>query len=879
MKNIKTTKKNQENTVNLQVSVATLPTRSKKNGEVKKLPDKNSRNFTTRMVPRYDKIPPPPGNLPQPQFSEASEKVLLERYVKKNGNREHVETIAERFWAVAYDVASADIDFGASKKQVQEKAVEFYKLLVSQRFEPNSPTLMNAGKGNGLQYSACFVLPIGDSMEEIFSTIKDTALIHQSGGGTGFSFSRLRPKGSPVKTTGGVASGPVSFLRVLNASTESVKQGGTRRGANMGILRIDHPDILEFIRCKSELDEYNRPVYETISPSVPEDLRPYFKQLLLDRQISNFNISVAVTDKFMDAYFKGERYDLINPQNGEVVGSLNAREVFDEIVERAWRNGDPGVVFIDRINNSPANPLPLLDTIESTNPCGEQPLAPYDSCNLGSINLGKYVLEDGSGVDWDSLKETTWLAVSFLDNVVQVSPFGLEQVYNKVHENRRIGLGVMGWADMLFSLKVPYDSDEALQLAEKIMNFINTEARMASQLLAKERGAFPMFPFSVYKDDKPVRNAAITTIAPTGTISIIADCSSGIEPVFALAFKHMAHGADNQPRKLIIANKVFENIAKKEGFYCQELMEKVMENGTVADLEEVPGIWKRVFVTAQEIDPIWHVKMQAVFQKYTDNGVSKTVNLRGEATKEDVEKVYLLAWETGCKGITIYRDGSKSAQILNIASSLKKNINSEEVRDVETSHIVVAARPMILRGRTYKVNTPVGKAFITINRTNEDEPFETFITIGRAGMHTAADAEAIGRMISLVLRIADGNRLEIAQEIVMQLGGIGGSSHIGFGKDRVMSLADAIAKVLAEELSQLKSTQSFEPQTESLPLDLTLSPAENNSGDLSLSLEEEATVPKVMKTKVADLCPECGQATFTFEEGCKKCHSCGYSMC
>lgn len=879
MKNVKSIKRNQQKSVSLQMSVTGLSANNtdlikenslEKNGELKRLPDKNSRNFTTRAIPRYEEIPPLPESLPQPQLSEASEKVLLERYVKKNDKREYAETIAERFWGVAYDIASADFDFGASKKKVLEKAVEFYKLLVSQKFEPNSPTLMNAGKGNGLQYSACFVLPVGDSMEDIFSTVKDTALIHQSGGGTGFSFSRLRPKGSPVKTTGGVASGPVSFLRVFNASTESVKQGGTRRGANMGILRIDHPDILEFIRCKSELDEYNKPVYDTVSQYVPEESRAYFKQLLLDKQISNFNISVAVTDKFMEAYFKGENYDLIAPKHGEVVGSLNAKQVFDEIVERAWRNGDPGIVFIDKINNSPANPIPLIETIESTNPCGEQPLGPYDSCNLGSINLGKYLLEDGSDLDWNDLKETVWLAVSFLDNVVQVSPFGLEAVYNRVHENRRIGLGVMGWADLLFSLRVPYDSEEALQLAEKVMDFINTESRLASRSLAKERGAFPMFPFSIYKDDQPVRNAAITTIAPTGTISIIADCSSGIEPVFALAFKHMAHGADNKPRKLVIANKVFESIARREGFYSEELMEKVMENGTVMGLEEVPVEWQHVFVTAQEIDPEWHVKMQAAFQKYTDNGVSKTVNLRSDATKEDVERVYLMAWETGCKGITIYRDGSKSVQILNISSSLNpKNGGSQEAREAQPSEEVVASRPMILRGRTYKINTPVGKAFITINRTNSDEPFETFVTIGRAGMHTAADAEAIGRMISLALRVADGNRLEVAKTIVGQLSGIGGSSHIGFGKDRVMSLADAIAKVFAEELSQINTIQSSEPEVEALPLGLSI----------DTNIEEKVAISESERPKVADLCPECGQATFTFEEGCKKCHSCGYSMC
>lgn len=828
--------------------------------------DKSSRTFETRLLPRYNQIPPLPDGLPEPQFSESSEKILKERYLLKGGNLEVIETISERFWHVAYDIAAADFDFAASEEEVYQKAIKFYSLMVKQQFEPNSPTLMNAGKQNGLQYSACFVLPIGDSLPEIFDSIKYAALIHQTGGGTGFAFSRLRPRGSRVKTTGGVASGPVSFLRAFNAATETIKQGGTRRGANMGILRIDHPDILEFIRCKSELDEDNAPVYDSIASLLPDDsARSYFRTLLLDHQISNFNISAAVTDKFMKAYYNGEDYELIDPHNKAVLGTLNAKDVFNEIIDRAWQTGDPGVVFIDRINQSSANPVPTLEQIESTNPCGEQPLGPWDSCNLGSLNLGKFIKADGSDVEWEKLKEATHLAVNFLDNVVQTNPFSLELIYNQVHNNRRIGLGVMGWADMLFELKISYNSEEALKLAEEVMGFINREGHTASQKLAQERGAFPNWPFSIYKDDQPIRNATVTTIAPTGSISIIADCSSGIEPVFALAYLHKAKAVGNEVRTLTIANKTFENIAKREGFYSEKLAEEVMKQGSVFGLADVPMDWQEVFVTAQEISPDWHVKMQAAFQKYTDNGVSKTINLSNAATRDDVARAYLLAWETGCKGITIYRDGSKGTQVLNVSSTLKAKTENVMVGEPEVEEVALdgalAVRPIILRGRTYKINTPVGKAFVTINRDETNHPFEVFVTIGKAGMHTSADAEAIGRLASLALRISREKVSEIAQEIITQLRGIGGSSHIGFGKERVMSLADAIAKALAEDMAQ-SNTEEVEP----IPLNLTL------------SVSEDVETPKVT-SKMADLCPECGQATFIFEEGCKKCHSCGYSMC
>ncbi len=845
-------------------------------------PGGNSRTFETRFLPRYNKIPSLPESLPVPTFSEASNKILKERYLLKGGNLETIETVAERFWHIAYDIASGDFDFNASKSQVYDLAAEFYSLMVKQEFLPNSPTIMNAGKQNGLQYSACFVLPIGDSLPEIFDSVKYAALIHQTGGGTGFSFSRLRPVGSVVNTTGGVASGPVSFLRVFNAATESIKQGGTRRGANMGILRVDHPDVMEFIRCKAELDDLNKPIYESVASLLPDDnVRSYLKTLLLDKQIANFNISVAITDRFMEALEKGKDYELIAPHSGEVTGRLSAKEVFEEIVERAWCTGDPGLIFIDRINLSPANPVPTIETIESTNPCGEQPLAPWDACNLGSINLGKFVLPDSSDVDWESLRGVTHQAVHFLDNVVQTNPYTLKPIYDEVSKNRRIGLGVMGWADMLFKLKVPYNSEEAIALAEKIMKFINEEGHMESQNLARVRGPFPNWANSIYAEEsspsfkgrpqspvytggKPIRNSTVTTIAPTGTISIIGDCSSGIEPVFALAYIHKAKGAGDQMRYLTIANRTFTEIGRTQGFYNDVLAQKVMDHGSVLGIDDVPSDWQKVFVTAPEIEPVWHVRMQAAFQKYTDNGVSKTINLPNCATRDDVRNAYVLAWQTGCNGITVYRDGSKGSQVLNVSSSLKP-ANGE-------SQDTVVSRPMILRGRTYKVQTPVGEAFITINRDEKDQPFEVFVTVGKGGMHTMADAEAMGRLVSLSLRVArTGNVVDpktVAQKIVQQLRGIGGASHVGFGKNRIMSLADAIAKVLAEDLAQSFPAENVE----TIPLNLT------SNGD-SQTVDPQSVTDALQPNIQADLCPECGSVSFVMEEGCKKCHSCGYSMC
>ena len=577
-------------------------------------------------------------------LNENAIKVLERRYLAKNEKGEIIETIDEMFKRVASAIAKAD-DLYKSKYNSDETENKFYKMMTELRFLPNSPTLMNAGRELG-QLSACFVLPIEDSMEGIFGSLKNAALIHKSGGGTGFSFSNLRSKGSSVKTTGGVASGPISFMKVYNAATEAVKQGGTRRGANMGILKVDHPDILDFIKCKEDLNEIN-----------------------------NFNISVGLTEEFMKAATKGENYDLIDPNTKEKVGSLNAMEVFSLIVDMAWKNGEPGIIFLDRINND--NPVPHLGEVESTNPCGEQPLLPYESCNLGSINLVSMIKEENevNTIDFNLLEETVKDAVHFLDNVIDVNNYPLKEIDEMTKSTRKIGLGVMGFADMLMKLNIPYNSNEGVELAETIMKFIDDKSKEASRELAKIRGAFKEFDKSIYKDKEPLRNATTTTIAPTGTISIIAGVSSGIEPLFALAFFRNIMDDDKLPE----VHPIFEEKIKEKGLYSKSLMEKLSEEGCLAHINDIPDDIKKVFVTAHEVSPIWHIKMQAAFQKYTDNAVSKTVNFINSATKEDVARVYMLAYELGCKGVTIYRDGSRYNQVLNIGKVEEKKEEVEMI--------------------------------------------------------------------------------------------------------------------------------------------------------------------------------------------------------
>ena len=1128
-----------------------------------------------------DRFPEPP--VKNGSWSESALRVMRERYLARQGDQV-LETPEGMYWRVAAEIASAEETWGRSPEEIYEMACRFYGLMVDGVFLPNSPTLMNAGKQNGLQYSACYVLPVGDSMEEIFEAVKAAAIIHKSGGGTGFSFSRLRPQDATVRSTGGKASGPVSFLRVFNGATEAVKQGGTRRGANMGILRVDHPDILEFIECK------------------------------LDGGITNFNISVAITEKFMEALRKDGEYELVTPHTKEVVRKLKAREVFDRIVKAAWRTGDPGLFFIDRCNAGRANPTPLMGEVEATNPCvagdtliytarglvradelarsggavdvvldsrfgagewgpastvfqtgvkpvyrlvteegyevrltadhrlmtpagwvradalrsgdvvhivdrkgsfgsegsleegrllgwligdghirpdkgvilrfygeekselaplfatymnlvvrsgeadrypiravevtgrnqatvssvrfagrvleryrlsqetklsqvpaevlagsedfqrgflqalftadgqisgtldkgisvrltsislpllrdvqrmllnfgifsrlyanrhpvrtgrlpdgrggmseyecqadhdlvisraglttfakeigfllamkqdrlvralgsytrgpyrepfvarvkslepdrvesvfdlqeplthsfvangfvvhncGEQPLYPNEACNLGSINLAKFFKRtagNGKGtIDWADLERVVRLSVRFLDDVIEANPYPLPEIDASVKANRRIGLGVMGWADLLFELGIPYDSEEALKLAGEVTRFIEDKGHNESARLAEERGPFPNWSRSIYRDERPLRNSTVTTIAPTGTISILANCSSGIEPVFALAFSHIVGD-----RHLTFLNTIFERMAKARGFSSEELMKAVSERGVARGLAGVPEDIQRIFVTAHEVAPEWHVRMQAAFQQHTDNGVSKTINLPHAATEEDVANAYLLAYEVGCIGITVFRDGCKADQVLHLGTKKKSEGTTEPALEVGTG---IEPRPETLAGKTYRVQTPVGTAFITVNDNGKGggQPFEVFVSVGKAGSETMAHAEALGRLISLILRMPlpkEMSARDRVAEVVGQLSGIGGGRPLGFGRKRVLSLPDALAQALAQHVG--------------------------------LAEVRERKGTETAQTKVGDLCPDCQQATLVNEEGCRKCYCCGFSEC
>jgi len=771
--------------------------------------------------------------LKQGQWSESALRVLRERYLDRGKevgpdgqirNGKPAETPEDMCWRVATAIAAAEATWGKSEEQIHEVASRFYELMVDGVFLPNSPTLMNAGKNNGLQYSACFVLPVGDSMDQIFEAVKRAAIIHKSGGGTGFAFSRLRPKDSLVNSTGGKASGPVSFLKVFNGATEAVKQGGTRRGANMGILKVDHPDILEFIRCK------------------------------LDGGISNFNISVTATDTFMEAVAGDGEYDLVDPHTKQVTGRLRAREVFQRIVEAAWQTGDPGLVFIDRVNRSRANPVPELETIEATNPCGEQPLAPNDACNLGSINLDKFARPDdpAAPIAWGEMERVIRLAVRFLDDVIEVNPYPLKEIVQEVQNNRRIGLGVMGWADLLIQLGIRYDSQAALELADKLMEFITSIGRDESARLAEERGPFPNWPQSIHRQGRPVRNSTVTTIAPTGTISIISGCSSGIEPLFAVAYSHIVGD-----RHLTFINPHFEAVARRRGFYTPELMERVAQHGTLHEVTEVPEDVRGVFLTAHEIAPEWHVRMQAAFQHHTDNGVSKTINLPNSATVEDVGQAYRMAWDLGCLGITVFRDGCKAAhggQVLHVGTGASAAAAGDKAKPAAEAaaafDAAVKPRPRTLRGVTYRVDTPLGTGYVHVNQGPSGEPFEVFLNVGKAGSDVQADAEALGRLISLTLRMPSPlSPRERVEEIVNQLDRIGGRRDAGLGPMRVRSIPDAIAQVLAEHVGLR------EPGVEHL---------------------REAREGRV---KATDMCPDCQNFTLTFEEGCQKCHVCGFSEC
>jgi ribonucleoside-diphosphate reductase alpha chain len=823
-----------------------------------------------------------PDDLPQAELTENARIVLGKRYLKKDASGEPNEEPEVMFWRVARTIAAVDGDYGASESAVDEVARQFYDLMINGRFEPNSPTLMNAGRPLG-QLSACFVLPVDDALSNgqsgIYDTLKSMALVHQSGGGTGFSFSRLRSEGQMVRSTMGVASGPVSFMKLYDASTDVVKQGGTRRGANMGILRVDHPDIRSFIMCKNDTT-----------------------------QITNFNISVAITDKFMDAVSNDETYDLVNPRSGEVVGQEDARQIFDMIIHGAWLTGEPGTFFIDRANEY--NPVPALGSYEATNPCGEQPLLPYDVCNLGSINLGQFVKHDArpgtspdEGVDWDGLRQVIHLSTHFLDNVIDANVYPLPEIHDLAQNIRRIGLGVMGWADMLVRLGVPYDSTQGVELGRRVMEFLNEESRNASETLAETRGVFPAWEASIWGPEgkaatrsdgtrvRPVRelrNCNLTTVAPTGTISIFAGCSGGIEPMFAVAFMR------NQAGSLMPdVNPDFVRMAQEGGWYSEDLMERIAQEGHI-HFDEVPEDVQKIFRTAHDITPEWHVRMQAAFQEHTDSAISKTTNFPREATEEQVRQIYELAFSLGCKGVTVYRDGSRDGQVLSTGATTKGEeaiLASAEVTDLQSQladareeahnlrieiELMKSAqldrdetagaarhkrqRPAALRGYTMKMMSPLGDLYVTINEDVNGRPFEVFCTLGKAGGPANADAEAVGRLMSLALR----SGISINQ-VKDQLRGISCDRAVGLGPNKVLSVPDAIGQAIERYLEEKAGIQ------EALPLTVSATQgAEQTQASTSSNGPESFDM---------GTCPDCGTGHLAFEEGCKKCHVCGYSEC
>ena len=801
----------------------------------------NYRDIKTLPLLIFNEDEASPQEIPQPRlslpedFSENAITVLRRRYLRKDLEGNILEEPAGMFWRVARCIARAELLYhrGLSEAELAQVEDRFYSLMMKKQFMPNSPTLMNAGRELG-QLSACFVLPVGDSMESIFDAIKNTALIHKSGGGTGFSFSHIRPKNDVVASTKGVSSGPISFMTVFDAATETIKQGGTRRGANMGILRVDHPDIMDFITCKED-----------------------------NWRLSNFNISVAVTDAFMQAVEQDRSYQLVNPRRGELAGELSARLVFDAMVKGAWRNGEPGIIFLDAVNRD--NPTPQLGEIDATNPCGEQPLLPYESCNLGSINLalmtkGESELTEGglTEIDWEKLDFTVRWAVRFLDNVIDVNRFPLPQIEEMTMGNRKIGLGVMGFADMLYRLGIPYNSESALQIADEVASFMQKKGREASMELAKERGPFPNFRGSIYdqRGFPPIRNATVTTIAPTGTISIIAGASSGIEPLFALAFHRIVMDND----KLLEINPYFEQVAKERGFYTPELMEKISQVGSIGNMEEIPEEVRKIFVVAHDITPEWHIRMQSVFQRYTDNAVSKTINFPHSATEEDVYRAYIMAWKEGCKGLTVYRDGSRDVQVLNLGTGGKESAQPADVVESavedrsedesalqmlweQRARLIERERPELVIGETRKMKTGCGSIYVTVN-SDGTGLFEVFVNMGKAGGCTSSQTEAVSRLISMALRagVDPGT-------IIKHLKGIRCHKPIGFGPNRILSCADAVAQALEQKVG--------------LP------------GGGSVHTPAKGVENAY---EVTGACPVCG-GVLVKESGCETCMSCGHSEC
>lgn len=765
---------------------------------------------------------------PIESLPENSRVVLDRRYLAKDADGNVIESPREMAWRVANNLAQAEHSYGASQSEKRAVAQEFFELIANLDFMPNSPTLMNAGR-DLQQLSACFVLPIPDSIEGIFDSVKWTAMIHKSGGGTGFSFSRLRPKNDMVKSTSGVASGPVSFMKIFNAATEEVKQGGTRRGANMGILRVDHPDILDFINCKTDMVS-----------------------------ITNFNISVAVTSEFIDAVRNDREFDIHTPTTGAAVGRLKAREVFNTIVNNAWKNGDPGLVFIDRMNETRSNPVPKRGPIEATNPCGEQPLYPFDSCNLGSINLANFVVGDygEKRVDYERLREIAARCVHFLDNVVDMNNYPIPQITEVSKAVRRIGLGVMGFADMLIELRVGYNTAEAVTLAENVMRTIQQSADDASEQLAEQRGAFPDWEDSIYGPNpeinvsEPVRrlrNSTRTTIAPTGTISIIAGCSGGCEPLFSLAFTRQHYLDKDDPLKvtqLTETNQRFELVAREEGFYSQEFMDKLAEGGTIQGREDVPEWVQRTFVTSHDISPADHIKIQAAFQRYTDNGVSKTINFRNDATPADVEEAYMLAYDQGCNGITIYRDGSRELQVLTHTKKEEPAIALPEPDEPRPNR---RRLPNERHSITHKFQVDDQEGYLHVGLYDDGTPGEIFITIAKQGTTVSGLMDAIATLTSVALQY--GVPLD---SLVQKLQGTR-FDPAGFTQNPNIPVATSITDYIFRYLGF-----KF----------LGHAPAGGANG--------KPTAPIGVKTGMT--CPECGTQIY-FSEGCLTCIACGYSKC
>jgi ribonucleoside-diphosphate reductase alpha chain len=831
--------------------------------------------------------------------------VLEKRYLIKDDAGRPAESPEDLFWRVAKTIAEADRRYGVPVATVEEVAQGFYGLMAQRLFVPNSPTLMNAGRPLG-QLSACFVLPVDDALSNgksgIYDTLRAMALVHQSGGGTGFSFSRLRPKNDIVRSTMGVASGPVSFMSLFDASTDVVKQGGTRRGANMGILRVDHPDIMEFVTCKDDTSK-----------------------------ITNFNISVAVTDAFMAAVEADAMYDLHHPKTGKVVGQLNAREVWNRIIHGAWKTGEPGVFFIDKANYY--NPVPHLGSYEATNPCGEQPLLPYDVCNLGSINLGAFVKE--GEIDWDHLRQVVHLSTHFLENVIDANQYPLTEITELAQRIRRIGLGVMGLADLFVKLGVAYDSDEGVALGRRIQQFVDEEAKVESERLARERGVFPEWERSIWGPDQTaargpqgervrptrrLRNCNVTTVAPTGTISIIAGCSSGIEPLFAVAFMR------NQAGVLMPdVNEDFVAIAKREGWYSEDLMRRIAEAGHIA-FPEVPEKWQRVFVTANHIKPEWHIRMQAAFQEFNDSAISKTCNFAQDASEEYVEEIYRLAYRLNCKGVTVYRDGSRDMQVLSTGTTARKvqeqatSTGKAEAR-ADLAQLAAAAtasgdraslaavselkgqlaeleadnerlrrlvheleaenlqrrqkrsRPELLRGATRRLETPLGTLYVTITEDDRGQPFEVFMSLGKAGGALMADVEALGRLISLALR--SGIPMK---EIYRQLRGISSDRVIGLGPNKILSVPDAVGIAIERWMQEKQGIQQeLLPGGPAAVAGADDAPVVAQRVAFSTGGGEQIMLGGMQET-LSGACPDCG-SQLEFAEGCMKCHVCGFSEC